>query len=182
MTKRQASEAAGFTLIELLVALAITVLLLVLAAPAYSTWIADQQIRAATESVASGLRLAHAEAIRRNWQVEFVITPTGASRGWAITQVGSGTPIQEGRFVEGSEGALFEMTPGGSTTVTFNGFGGIVDPNADASAIMREIEVTHPASGSRTLAVLVGGGRTGIKICDPAVTDTASPRYCTVSS
>ncbi len=160
-------RAAGFTLIELMVALAIAVLLLVLAAPAYSTWIADQQIRAATESIASGLRLAHAEAIRRNWQVEFVVTPTGASRGWAITQVGSGTPIQEGHFVEGGEGALFTMTPGGATTVTFNGFGGIVATNADASAVLREVEVTHAASGSRTLKVLVGGGRTGIRICDP---------------
>lgn len=163
---RRARSAAGFTLIELMVALAIAVLLLVLAAPAYSTWVADQQIRAATESIASGLRLAHAEAIRRNWQVEFVVTPTGASRGWAITQVGSGTPIQEGRFVEGSDGALFEMTPNGATTVTFNGFGAVVPTNADASAVLQEIEVTHPASGSRTLAVKVGGGR--IELCDPS--------------
>ena len=74
----------GFTLIELMIAIAIAVLLLVLAAPAYTTWVADQQIRAGAESIASGMRLAHAEAIRRNGQVEFVITPTGATRGWAI--------------------------------------------------------------------------------------------------
>ncbi len=175
MTSLARAAARGFTLIELMVALAIAVLLLVLAAPGYATWVADQQIRAGAESVASGLRLAHAEAIRRNWQVEFVVDP---AVGWQITPVG-GALYQEARFGEGSDRAVFTATPSTATTVTFDGLGRIVAANADASAVLTAMAITHPVSGSRSLTVLVGGGRTGIKICDPAVSDTTSPRFCT---
>ena len=175
MTLQASGASRGFTLIELMVALAIAVLLLVLAAPGYATWVADQQIRAGAESVASGLRLAHAEAIRRNWQVEFVVDP---AVGWQITPVG-GTLYQEARFAEGSDRAIFTPNPSAATTVTFDGLGRIVAANADASAVLTAMAVSHPVSGSRSLTVLVGGGRTGIKICDPLVTDTTSPRFCT---
>lgn len=177
MTARRAA-AAGFTLIELLIALAIAVILLVLAAPAYSTWVADQQIRAGAESIAAGLRLAHAEAVRRNWQVEFVLNATSGSGGWTVTPVG-GTLLQQGYFAEGSDKAQFAIAPAGTTTVTFDGLGRIVATNADSSDPLTRVAVTHGVSESRPLTVLVGGGRTGIKICDPAVSDTSSPRFCT---
>ena len=58
MTSLARAAARGFTLIELMVALAIAVLLLVLAAPGYATWVADQQIRAGAErSTQGGTRL-----------------------------------------------------------------------------------------------------------------------------
>ena len=45
-------RAAGFSLIELMIGLAIAALLVVLAMPSYSTWVADAQIRNAAESIA----------------------------------------------------------------------------------------------------------------------------------
>lgn len=171
----------GFTLIELLIAVALALALLLMALPTFATWIADQQIRAATESIATGLRLAHSEAIRRNWQVEFVIDPTPASGGWTITPVGESVPFRAAHFAEGSDNATFTRTPGTATTVTFDGLGRVVTPNADASPILTAIRIEHPVGDARTLMVLVGGGRSGIKICDPAVTDTDSPRYCTAA-
>ena len=47
MTSLARAAARGFTLIELMVALAIAVLLLVLAAPGYATWVADQKQKVA---------------------------------------------------------------------------------------------------------------------------------------
>jgi len=48
----------GFTLIELMMGLAIAAILLVLAVPNYTIWIADNQIRSGAESIAGGLRFA----------------------------------------------------------------------------------------------------------------------------
>ena len=56
------ARTAGFTLIELMIGLAIAGLLLVLAMPSYSVWIADGQIRNAAESIASGMRYAQSQA------------------------------------------------------------------------------------------------------------------------
>ncbi len=56
----------GFSLIELMIGLALAVILILLAAPNYAIWTADAQIRNGTQSIVTGLRFAHAEAIKRN--------------------------------------------------------------------------------------------------------------------
>jgi type IV fimbrial biogenesis protein FimT len=66
----------GVTLIELAVVLAIVAILLSQAAPAFSAWIQNAQIRTAAESIQNGLQLARAEAIRRNRSVMFWLTST----------------------------------------------------------------------------------------------------------
>ena len=172
----------GFSLIELMMALALGVILLVLAGPNYAVWTADAQIRNATESIASGMRLAHAEAVKRNTQVDFILDPTPATGGWQVDVVGVGV-VASGTFSEAATRAQFTTTPSAATTVRFNGFGGIVNDTevpAPPLPVLTAIAITHygSVSGTRPLAILVGGGRSGIKICDPAVTDVTSPRYC----
>lgn len=173
----------GFSLIELMIGLSLAAILLVLAAPGYATWIADSEIRNATESVASGMRYAHAEAIKRNGRVEFILDPTTATGGWQVNVVGVGV-VQQAKFSEAAARVTFTTTPGAGTTVTFNGFGGIVqatDVPAPVVPILTAIDMTHSGtvSNTRPLTVLVGGGRSGIKICDPAVSLASDPRYCT---
>lgn len=170
-------QSPGFTLIELMVALAIAVILLILAAPGYTTWLADSQVRAAAESVASGLRIAMAEAIKRNEQVEFVLTPTTGTGGWVVQAAGGGTVYQTAGFAEGSDRVAVTVAPATLTTVTFNGLGQIVTPNADASNPFERVDFAISGQSSRDLRVLVGGGRTGVKICDPAWPAT-DPKGC----
>ena len=74
------ARTAGFSLIELMIGLAIAGLLLVLAMPSYSVWIADGQIRNAAESIASGMRYAQSQAVARNSAVAFILTP---ATGWS---------------------------------------------------------------------------------------------------
>ncbi len=169
----------GFSLIELMIALAIAATLLVLAAPNFSSWMADGQIRAGGESIVSGMRVAYAEAIKRNQPVEFILDPTTGSGGWTV-QLQDGTGIRAEHFGDGAAQAAFVATPGGATTVTFNPLGQII-ANADATGTLAEVAVTFSGAtfSTRPLTVLVGGGRTGIKLCDPAVTNADDPRYCT---
>lgn len=165
-----APRARGFTLVELMIALAIAALLVVLAMPNYSLWIADNQISSAAESIAGGLRYAQAEAIKQNSQVEFVLDPTTGTGGWVARLVAAPVPpLQQGSFAEGAARTNLTAQPGGTNTVTFTGLGTIAANNADASAAMTQVQITTSTgiAGTRDLNVLVGGGRTGIKICDP---------------
>lgn len=171
----------GFSLIELMMALAILAMLLVLAAPNYAAWVADGQIRAGAESIVGGMRIAYVEAIKRNQPVEFVLDPTTGSGGWTI-QLQDGTDLRVEHFGEGAKQAGFVAAPGGATTVTFNPLGQVI-ANGDASDTLTEVAVTFSGAtiNTRPLTVLVGGGRTGIKLCDPHVTDTTDPRFCTAA-
>jgi len=86
----------GFSLIELCVVLAIVAILYSQAAPAFSAWVQNAQIRTATESIQSGLQLARSEAIRRNRSVIFWLTSTAnpATADWLVgcaSPAGGGT-------------------------------------------------------------------------------------------
>jgi type IV fimbrial biogenesis protein FimT len=154
----------GFTLIELLVATSIAVILLVLAAPAYFRWISDAEVANGASTLADGLRLAQAEAIKRNTNVEFTLD---TAAGWTVQLPGSGTPIKLNKFAEGAKDSAFAPTPATSTTVTFNALGQIEPANAAAPLLPFSTVNISMSSGSRPLRVLVGGGTTGIKVCDP---------------
>lgn len=156
----------GFTLIELLISMAIAVILLILAVPGYISFIADAEVHNAASTLADGLRFAQAEAIKRNTNIEFVIDPTTGSGKWIVQLVGGGT-LDTAQFGEGSRRAAFLTNPATSTTITFNPLGQIEQNNAAAPlAPFTSIDVSNPDQ-TRPLRVLVGGGKTGIKICDP---------------
>lgn len=173
-------KARGVTLIELLVALAIVGLLLLAAAPLYAQWIADNQIGSGAESLAQGLRLAQSEAVKRNLAVEFVLDPTTGSGGWTVQEAGTGTAVQSASFRQGADRVAFVVGPADLTTVTFSSLGTITTPNADGTNPLETVDISSSVSGTRALRVVVGGGRTGIKICDPAwnAIDPADPKAC----
>jgi type IV fimbrial biogenesis protein FimT len=170
-------HARGFTLIELMIALAIASILLMVAAPLYGTWVADNQIKAGAQLIADGLRFAQGEAIKRNAQVEFILDKTSKTGGWAV-QLPGDVPFQQGHFSEGADRATFTVTPAGRDTVTFTGIGLIQNPNADGTAPFQQVDVTSSVSGSRTLRIqLFVGNQMRVKICDPAWPAT-DPKGC----
>lgn len=82
----------GLTLIELLIGIAITALLLAFGLPSFGTWMANSRVRGTAEGLQSGLAMARAEAIRRNQNVEFVLTNDVIDLG----SVGTVTPAANG--------------------------------------------------------------------------------------
>jgi type IV fimbrial biogenesis protein FimT len=175
-----ALRAGGFTLIELMVSLTIAAILLVLAAPLYSEWVADNQISNGAQLVADGLRTAQGEAIKRNTQVQLVLDKTAGTGGWVVQIECDGTALQRAYFSQGAEKALFAVTPAAATTVTFTGLGQIGTLKCDGTALpppFTDVDVTSAMSGTRPLRVTVGGGRTGIKLCDPNLT-SPDPQAC----
>jgi type IV fimbrial biogenesis protein FimT len=174
-----AMASRGFTLVELMISLAILGFLLVLGIPNYMTWLADSEISNAAESIAGGLRYAQAQAVNQNQPVRFVLDPTTATGGWVVQLDGAGTTLQSGWFAQGSERAVFTVSPGGATTITYTGLGRVLLTNTDGSNPLFEVQVTLPGvAASRPLNVVFGAqGFTGIKVCDPAWPST-DPRGC----
>lgn len=172
------SRSRGFTLIELMVGLSIAVILLVLAAPTYTRWIADSQVAGAASSVADGVRYAQAEAIKRNANVEFTV----GSGAWQVNLPGDSEKLRAGDLGEGGKYASLTAAPTSSTTVTFNAFGQIVDANAAAPTVpLGSVDVVMGA-GSRPLGLRVlignGAGGSGIKMCDPALSWPSDGKGC----
>ena len=86
---RQAVRQRGFTLIELMVTVALLGILAALAAPGFNTWIRNSQVKASSDALQTGLRLAQAEAVRRSRQVVFSLT-NDASPQTSLTAVANG--------------------------------------------------------------------------------------------
>lgn len=164
----------GVTLIELMIGIVIVGLLLAFAAPSYTTWLNNSQIRTAAESILNGMQLTRAEAVRQNTNVQFSLTALPMSN-WTVSAASTATVIQTRSGGEGSSTARIATLPTGATTVTFNGLGRVTT-NADASVSLTGANVSSTvASATRQLNILVSGGM--VRMCDPALPAT-NPQSC----
>lgn len=171
---------AGLSLVELMITIAIFVLLALMAFPTYSTWLASQQVRAATESVVSGIQVAQGEAIKRNQQVRYVLDP---AVGWEVQLVSDASVIRSSNFFEGSPKVSLTVTPVGTTTVVFDGLGRIFKSDGTTpldARISFDVDTTTGFSGVRKLRVVIDTAAAtgvGIRTCDPKLA-TTDPRGC----
>lgn len=163
----------GVTLIEMMIALVITAVLILVAMPSFSAWMANAQIRNAAEAVLNGMQFARTQAIQLNTPVQFELT--GATT-WTVTRVSDGEELQR-REEEGSANATSDVQPDDATILTFNGMGWIV-PNDDGSDSITQVDVDSSldVDGERPLRVTVAPGG-ALKMCDPAVA-APDPRVC----
>jgi type IV fimbrial biogenesis protein FimT len=151
MLMRRSRRASGFTMIEMAVTMTIFAILVTLGVPSMTTWIRNNKVRAVTDSLQTGLRLAQAESLRRSRQVVFALTnsttpdtilPLPAVAGgisWAIYTIPSMTNavdeqptfIQSGVLSNASANVQVVSTNNVST-VCFNSMGRLVN-NASAN-------------------------------------------------
>jgi len=159
---------------ELMIAIVIMGILMAGAAPLFSSWMQNSQIRTAAESVQNGLQLARSEAARANASVSFTLS----GNDWSVTDA-DGAIIQGRRGTEGSPNVVITSN---NNTVTFNGRGRVIVPTSNTN-----IDVTNPkagncaavgaSSGARCMRVVIEtGGK--VRMCDPALTLAANPQGC----
>ncbi|MBL8472446.1 MAG: GspH/FimT family pseudopilin [Rhodocyclaceae bacterium] len=79
------TAAAGFTIVELLVVIAIAAILLAAAAPNFSSFVAQQRVRATTSELQHDLALARVQAVEGQQQVflDFTVA-NGVTTGWQL--------------------------------------------------------------------------------------------------
>jgi type IV fimbrial biogenesis protein FimT len=182
----------GFTVIELMVTITLLALLLGLAAPSFTLWTRNAQVRTVSDTLQNGARLAQAEAVRRNRQVVFFLTndqgctaataPAANGSFWAIRSVPlvAGDPAQTVQCGNLSDRAG-SVAITGPTAICFNSMGRqVANPSPGAGSATctlansgLSVYDVSVAGGDRPLRVLVAlGGQ--VRQCDPARTLSAS--------
>lgn len=176
------ARARGLTLLELVIALAMMAILMRLAAPSFTTWTRNAQVRSVADALQNALRAAQAEAVRRSRQVVFSLTddtPGDASsaavngRNWALHVVPLPTEalqfVQGGQFGDVAEG----VTIAGPAALCFNAIGrrvanaapGVAGASCNLADALVVYDIAR-AGADRPLRVTVGlGGQ--VRMCDP---------------
>lgn len=164
----------GFTLIELMISLAIFALLLSLAAPSYSLWMASLRVNNVTQNINLAISQARSEAMRTNSLVEITINPNTA---WQIKVIDTNSIIN--KKIEEESGNTTEMTftPNSSRKLTFNGLG-VITNNIDESVRVREILVKSTIENEALRAKKIIINKASSVICDPDQTSSDNNLYC----
>ena len=167
---------SGLSMVELLISLAVMLAVLVASVPAFGAWVRDMHVRAAVESLKSGIELARMEAIRRNARVSFRL-PGGARPLWEFGCAGGecAAVIQSAPAGETSGASLTAQSSPPSATapssVSFNGLGQ-VDAAGGISTIS---SIAVRAAGSDRRLVLQISQAGSISVCDPLLPGAECP-------
>jgi type IV fimbrial biogenesis protein FimT len=177
-------------MIELMVAIAMAALLVFLAAPSFTTFLRNSEIRSTSESIVNGLRAAAAEAANRNRTVTFELaSATNADwRFWVLDDDDTTQKtLQSYAKAEAGGNSRITVTPAGQLKVAFNGLGRVqIDP-ANPNDHIRQIDITSVVSGvARPLRIIVDDPNPpapnkprGLRLCDPDTSLPADdPRRC----
>ena len=191
----------GFTILELMIGVALLGLLMMLAFPTFTTMMNNARLRAATESILSGLQATRAEALKRNQTAEFMLmaevpdedaytTFNANTTGphWAVRMLDTaGLPVAfvEGRSaLEGSGKSdvadLFARVNAASLpaagSIRFDALGrtNVGTVNATFDVQPSDPSLCRASGGDmRCLRVVVTpGGR--VRMCDPSVPAAAN--------
>ncbi len=171
----------GFSIIELSVAMTIAGVLLALGAPAMSGYLQNARLGTAAQSIYGGLQMARAEAVKRNQQVEFVLTNSAlestsadavsldvTGRNWVVRQRASASAVY----------ALVEQKAAGqdlggvavaadAPAVVFNSLGGTVAGGPTTIVLTNPVlGACAPGGPVRCWNVVVAPGGQ-VRLCNP---------------
>lgn len=186
------SSFRGFTLIELMVTIAVFAILAFASMPMYVEYMSNSRVRAAASSLIDGMQTARVEALKRNREVEFVLTEDPASdadvspslngKNWVVRLSTDGGNTYT--FISGSNTGHLGSAPSttaftyGSTVdqIRFSGLGNATPQTA--------FIISNPDLGTcakdggklRCLQIVVSSNGE-VRMCDPAV-DAPDTRHC----
>jgi len=177
----------GFTVLELMIVMVIGAILISVALPSFTQVIRNNSVGTAAELIQNALRQAEGEAIRRNGEVDFMLTdstPGAASvnslvaksngLNWAIRMVDSTAP---NRYVNGyntsqmAEGVTYQ----GPAGVRFNGSGRVLDLSSAPVGGKQIFRVSRTGAAVAYCVFVTPGG--AVKMCDPSKA-SGDPRAC----
>lgn len=185
----------GVTLIELMIGLAILAALMLQALPSFNAWLQNLQIRNAAESIANGLQLARAHAVKSNAATEFILTaaqPVAANAGaaasvagtnWMVRTYQAGGAYTEDDFVQGrlgAEGSKNATVAAGQASFVFTPLGRLLIPLPDNKSVNINVSNVNTYTNRRAMRVMISPGGQ-VLMCDPNREEPSNPQFCPVS-
>lgn len=175
------SAQGGFSIIELSVALTIAGVLLALGAPAMSGYLQNARLGTAAQSIYDGLQTARAEAVKRNQEVQFVLTDSplestsadavvlsASGRNWVVRQRAAASDpytLVEQKATAGDLGGV--AIAASAASFTFNSLGGSTAGAANGVALTNPVlGLCAPAGPVRCWSVVVAPGGQ-VRLCNP---------------
>lgn len=167
----------GATAIEMLIGVAILAIVSAIAAPGYTEFIANSQIRSTTESIRNGLQTARAEAVKRNATVAFTLNSADSS--WVVgcpTATASCPATIQTKAAKEGGSATITVAITGTNTVSFTNLGNVTATAGQMSVV--NVDNSSIASAkSKDLRIRVGAGG-NVRVCDPNISTATDARYC----
>lgn len=188
----------GFSLIELLVAVSVIAILMAVAIPNFTIWIRNAQVRAVADALQSSVRLAQAEAQRRNvsvvlfrttdtacapnatanasgmhWQLRSIPNPLMTDAADAAVTIQCGSLSETGSQVTLTHSAGHQVlcfSSDGRQTTLGNPAG--IGLNCTAGPAWYRVDLNTPHSENRPLRVEVSLSGS-VRMCDPGKASTA---------
>ncbi|MCK6395074.1 GspH/FimT family pseudopilin [Zoogloea sp.] len=177
----------GFTILELMVVVAVGAVLLSIAVPSMTQVIRNNSVGAAAEVIQNALRQAEGEAIRRNGEVDFILTDGTPSvstvnsltakvdgDNWAIRMADS---TAANRYVNGISTSQMssDVVYQGPAGVRFNGSGRVLDLSSAPVGSKQIFRVSRTSATVAYCVFVTPGG--AVKMCDPSKA-SGDPRAC----
>ena len=122
---RPRANARGFTMVELLTVMSILVIILGIAAPSMSEFLAAQQAKGLSYDLTGDLMLARNEALKRNASVAVSRGGAGWAQGWSVVSVSDGESLSTR-----NPAAQSVTVTGAPATITFDFNGRVSSPTA----------------------------------------------------
>lgn len=183
----------GFSLIELMVVLVIAAILLGVATPALSEWIARARMRSVAEALQNALRNAQTEAVRQNRRVVFALTNTSppvldasaAANGkyWLTQALKAGAETANILIAADTTAAASGTSGTGPAAICFTSLGRLTTTAAASTGVGAACTVPADAATPFAYDVSIGtysalrvqvflGGK--VRMCDAAKTLSAT--------
>lgn len=201
LMRRKGARQRGLNLVEVMIVLTILGVLLAAGLPLVTEGLRDSRIRAAAESLISGLRIAQSEALKRNSTFRFqlvtnlestcAVSETGPS--WVVTGAAADTKCHLTNPAADPFTLRRDQMAGGDVALESNGTGAFcfsglgrptITPAGCSDNLAQSIDVRQSGGTCRSaggdvrcLRVVVTAGGS-IRMCDPSVNSLQDPRSC----
>lgn len=145
----------GFTLIELMVTVAVLVILVTFAAPAFQDLVESRRITTKTNLLLSSVNTTRSEAIKSGGVVTIKAVNGDFANGWCIYPGASGDACKDATPIRSYEGSdALKIDANGATQIEFNARGSLDQPE---KAVSLEISPSEGQTQASHLCISLSG-------------------------